>query len=483
LGKIKRLAGETVLYGMGSILPRFLNFLLVTLHTDVFAAAEYGVITKLFAYVAVVNVIYLFGMETAYFRFANKAGADEKKIFNLAQTVVVVVSGLSSLILILFSKGVANVLDIPGHEQLVIILVIIMFIDGVVAIPFSRLRFERKPVKFAIGKIINIGILILLNLYFLKFSSAPATITSVMVANLSANAFYLLLFFNTLLQWRPAYDRILSPQMFSYAYPVMLTGLAGMTNEMFSRITLDKWLPENFYGNISKASALGIFGACYKLSVLMNLAIQAFRYAAEPFFFSQSNEKNSPQLFARVNHYFIIVCCVLLLSVSINLDILKYFLRGEEYWQGMQIVPVLLLAYLFLGVYYNISAWFKITDKTYVGTLITIFGVFVTIAANFYLIPVAGYMGSSLAALLCYFLMMVVCYVLGQKYFPVPYFVAKDLTYIIGTTVLVYVVNYITTSFFGNDLIASTFFHFVIMLLYIALVVLLERKGFKKEQA
>jgi O-antigen/teichoic acid export membrane protein len=483
LGKIKRLAGETVLYGLGSILPRFLNFLLVTLHTDIFVAAEYGVITKLFAYVAVVNVIYILGMETAYFRFANKPGVDETRIFNLAQTVVITVSTFSSILIILFSQGVANVLDIPGHDNLVILLVIIMFIDGIVAIPFSRLRHERKPIKFAVGKVVNISIVVALNLYLLKFSNTPPTIAYVVIANLVANSFYLLLFFNTLIKWRPVYDRTLSPQMFSYAYPVMLTGLAGMTNEMFSRITLDKWLPENFYGNVSKASALGIFGACYKLSVLMNLAIQAFRYAAEPFFFSQSNEKNSPQLFARVNHYFIIVCCLLFLSVSINLDILKYFLRDEEYWRGMQVVPVLLLAYLFLGIYYNISVWFKLTDKTYVGTLITIFGVFVTIVGNYYLIPVAGYMGSSIAAFLCYFLMAVVCYVLGQKYYPVPYLIWKDVSYITATVLLTYVVNYFTNSFNNGDLIASTFFHFIIMLLYIAFIVLLERKGFKQEQA
>jgi O-antigen/teichoic acid export membrane protein len=295
------------------------------------------------------------------------------------------------------------------------------------------------------------------------------------LANLIANAFYIILFIKTLISWRPVFDRQLTPQMFSYAYPVMLTGLAGMTNEMFSRTTLDKWLPENFYGSVSKASALGIFGACYKLAVLMQLAITAFRYAAEPFFFSQSNEKNSPQLFARINHYFIIVCCVLYLGVSINLDVLKYFLRGAEYWQGIHIVPILLLAYLFLGVYYNFSVWFKLTDQTYMGTIITLGGVVVTIVGNYLLIPVAGYTGSSIAALLCYLSMTIACYSLGQKYFPVPYTIGKDLGYIVGTSIVIYLVNY----FKVDDLVTSMILHAVIIFAYLGVVAMLERKNFR----
>ena len=464
---------------MGSIVPRFLNFLLVTLHTDVFHASEYGVITKLFAYVAVVNILFIFGMETAYFRFANKPDADERKVFNLAQTVVVMVSLAASITMIGFADGIANLIEIPGHSVLVKILVVIMFVDAVVAIPFSRLRFQKKPTKFAIGKLVNVCVLISLNLYLLKFSGLEPKISFVLIANLIANAFYILLFARTLLTWRPAFNRTVSTQMLSYAYPVMLTGLAGMTNEMFSRLTLDKWLPENFYGSISKASALGIFGACYKLSVLMNLAIQAFRYAAEPFFFSQSNEKNSPQLFARVNHYFIIVCCLLMLTVSINLEIFKHFLRGEIYWQGLEIVPVLLLAYLFYGIYINFSIWFKLTDQTHYGTIITVLGVIITLVGNFILIPLYGYMGSSIATLLCYFLMALICYVLGQRHYPIPYSILKDALYILITTVLVYFVNSIVI----ENVVTATLFHGVVIALYMAVIAGIEYKSFLKKQA
>lgn len=479
MSKIKRLAGETVLYGFGSIVPRFLNFLLVTLHTDVFAPSEYGVITKLFAYVAVVNTIFIFGMETAYFRFANKPGAEEKNIFKLAQTVVLLVSGLSTLIFIFLSGSVADALDIGHRSDLVTMLVLIMFIDAIVAIPFAQLRLQKQAKKFAIGKLVNVAIVVALNVYFLKFTDETPDVGVVIIANLIANAFFIIWFAQTLLSWRPKFDRTITPQMISYSYPIMITGLAGITNEMFSRLTLDEWLPENFYPGQTNEHALGVFGACYKLAMLMNLSIQAFRYAAEPFFFSNAAEKNSPQLFARVNHYFIIVCCFILLAVSINLDLLKYFLQDERYWDGLGIVPILLLANLFLGVYYNISVWFKLTDQTHYGTIISFGGMFITIAANYLLIPIAGYMGSSIASLICYAGMTVACYALGQRYYPIPYGLATSLAYIIGTSLLVYAVNLIS---FKNQWL-SGIFHGATMALFIAAVFLVERKRFLLKRA
>lgn len=480
MGKLKRLAGDTVLYGLGSMLPRFLNFLLVPLHTTVFGPSAYGVFTQLFAYVAIFNIIFSFGMETAYFRFCNKPEMDEKKIFNLTQTVVISISIICSAIFFLNIEGIANALSIPNHQDIVLYIIILMFIDAIVSIPFARLRFQKRPLKFAIGKLINVGLLVGLNVHLLLYSSAKPDITFIIIANLAANSFYLVFFAKSLLSWRPKFDRQISPQIFSYAYPVMITGLAGMMNEQLSRITLDNWLPKGFYKD--PKAALGIFGANYKYAVLMSLAIQSFRYAAEPFFFAQSSEKNSPQLFARVNHYFVIVCCVILLGVSINMDILKYFLGQSSFWEGVHIVPILLLAYLFLGVYYNYSVWFKLTDKTHFGTTITFIGLIVTIAGNYILIPVAGYTGSSVAALLCYFTMMMVCYWLGQKYYPVPYTIGKDLLYIMLTSLLVYGVYSLDRTLQLSQVL-STIFHTLIITGYLITVFLLERKGFKLKQA
>jgi O-antigen/teichoic acid export membrane protein len=480
MGKLQRLAGETVLYGLGSIVPRFLSFLLVPLHTSVFSPEDYGVITKIYAYVGVVNIVFMFGMETAYFRFASKSGLEEKKVFNLAQTVVITISALLSLGFILLASPISAKLSVPGHDDLVIWIVLIMFIDACVAIPFARLRLQKKALRFAAGKLINIGLLVGLNLFLLKFSpTLNPDVSFVILANLAANAFYLLFFAPALLSWRPAYDKNISPAMYGYAYPVMLTGLAGMTNEMFSRITLEEWLPDGFYGDRSEEYALGIFGACYKLAALMNLAITAFRYAAEPFFFSNAAEKNSPQLFARVNHYFIIVCCIILLGVSINLDILKYFLANPEYWEGLHIVPILLLAYLLLGVYYNFSVWFKLTDKTYYGTLITVVGMIITIGANYILIPVAGYEGSAVAALLCYAGMAVLCYLLGQRIYPIPYKMVRGVGYITVTVAIVYVVSAIPIQ---NQVIATSF-HMTVILAYLIAVYLLEGKELRVKRA
>jgi O-antigen/teichoic acid export membrane protein len=479
LSKIKRLAGETVLYGLGSILPRFLNFLLVPLHTAVFDEAAYGIFSQIFAYVAVINILFTFGMETAYFRFASSADHNEKKIFDLTQSVVVIISAALTAIFLINFSPIADHLDIPGKENLVLYLIVIMFIDAIVAIPFARLRLMKQPLRFAAGRLINIALLVGLNLYFFVWSDLQPDITYIVLANLIANGFYLLFLGRDLLTWRPQFDRTLTPRIFTYAYPVMITGLAGMLNENLSRITLDKWLPSDFYKD--PKAAVGVFSANYKYAVLMNLAIQAFRFAAEPFFFAQSSEKNSPQLFARVNHYFVIVCCLLLLGVSTNLDILKYFLRREGYWEGIHIVPILLLAYLFLGVYYNFSVWFKITDKTKYGTLITFIGVIVTVMANYLLIPVLGYLGSSIAALLCYFIMTVVCYGLGQRYFPVPYTVGRDLAYIIGTTILVYVV-YAIDPFIEAQAFRTTF-HLGIFAVFTSCVLLFERKGLRPTPA
>jgi O-antigen/teichoic acid export membrane protein len=477
LSKIKRLAGETALYGLGSILPRLLNFFLIRPQTDVYDPIQYGIITKLFAFVAVINIIFMFGMETAYFRFAAKPGADEKKIFNLSQTTVIGISIFLSLIFIAATGPIAAEMNVSERPSIIYELIALMFIDAVVAIPFARLRLQKKALQFAAGKLINIALVVGLNLYFLYVIYDPAVgVEYIILANLVANSFYILFFIRTLISWRPAFDKEISPAMISYAYPVMLTGLAGMTNEMFSRMALEWWLPENFYPGQSAKYALGIFGGCYKFAVLMSLAVQAFRYAAEPFFFSHAADKNSPALFAQINHYFIIVCCILLLGVGINMDIIKYFLGDAQYWQGINIVPVLLLGYLFLGVYYNMTVWFKLTDKTYYGTIISIAGVVIIVVANYILIPVAGYMGSSWATVICYFAMTLLCYILGRKYYPIPYRVLSGLVYIASTFLLVYLIKAIP---FENQWIA-TGFHILIIGVYVITIYIFERKDFKR---
>ncbi len=492
MSKIKKLAGETAIYGLGSIIPRLLNFLLFPLHTRVFDPAAYGVISYLYVFVAFLNIIYTFGMETAYFRFATKEGADPNRAFNLAQTAVLLISTALSVVFILFSQPLANAIGIPGKAQYLVLLSVIMFIDAAVAIPFAKLRLEKKPSRFAIAKIINVFLLVGLNLYFFLFSYWLVTkhitfnfqaitayiqnsrfgIEYVFIANLVANAFYLFYFYRILLKWRPTFDRKIFPNMLSYAYPIMITGLAGMTNEMFSRWTLEWWLPPNFYPGKSSMYALGVFAACYKYAVFMSLTIQAFRFAAEPFFFSHAYEKNSPKLFARVNHFFIIICSFILLAVTINMDVLKYLLGGRAYYEGLKVVPILLLGYLFLGVYYNFSVWFKLTDRTYYGTFITIGGALLTIVLNFLFIPVSGYVGSSWASLICYFSMAVSCYWLGQKYYPIPYRNWRSFAYVVLACLLIWLSQFVAIT----STITAFSFHCLLMAVYVAIAWLVETR-------
>lgn len=494
MSKISKLAGETALYGLGSIVPRFLNFLLFPLHTRVFNPEDYGVISYLYVFVAFLNIVYTFGMETAYFRFATREGSDPKRVFNIAQTTVVTLSLTLSGLFIIFANPIASSLSIAGKEHYIIWLAIIMAIDGIVALPFARLRLEKKPLKFAFARIVNVLILIGLNVYFfviadwlvqgeISFDIKRLTdaasqesrygIEYVFLANLIANGFYILFFIKILASWRPKIDKEIFTAMFKYAYPVMLTGLAGMTNEMFSRWTLEWWLPENFYDEKSSMYAIGVFSAAYKYAVIMSLAIQAFRFAAEPFFFSNAIDKDSPELFARVNHFFVIVTSFILLAVTINIDLLKFLVGGEAYYEGLVTVPILLAGYLFLGVYYNFSVWFKLTDKTYYGTAITVGGAIITIVLNFILIPIWGYVGSSWASLACYFSMAAACYLIGQKHYAIPYNILGGLGYILFAVILIVISNQFS---FDNTWVAFGF-HSSILIIFLGTAYAQERKN------
>jgi O-antigen/teichoic acid export membrane protein len=472
MNKIKSLAGDTVLYGLGSIVPRMLNFFLIILHSRVFLPEEYSVVVNIYAWVAFLNIVYLFGMETTYFRFATREGADEKRVFRIAQTFVLGVSFTLSFGIAAFAVPIANYFSLGQHVSFIYWIAAIMFVDAAVSIPFARLRLRKKAMLFASAKIINVVILITFNFYFLTVAYDPSIgVGYVILANLIANLFYVVFFFRTLISWRPALDYAIFSAMFTYAFPIMLTGLPGMINEMFSRIALESWLPVDFYPGQDAAHALGVFGACFRFSVIMNLAVQAFRFAAEPFFFSHASDKNSPELFAKVNHYFTILCCFILLSVVVNMDILKYLLN-ETYWEGLGIVPVLLTGYMFLGIYYNMSVWFKLTDKTYFGTIITTGGAAITIGLNCLLIPRFGYMGSSWATLLCYFLMAAACYVLGQRFRPIPYKVLEGMAYLFYAVILIEIarITHLPSPYL------SAGFHVMLMAIFLLIVFWRERK-------
>lgn len=494
---LKKLASQTALYGLSSMLGRALNFLLVPFYTSVLLLGDFGVFTELYAYVAFLNVVYVFGMETTYFRFANKDKLNEVEIFRQTQSFVLVLSILISGLLILCAPPIAVTLKYPGKTSYIVWMALIMGVDAVTAIPFARLRQESKAAYFAFAKLTNIGINIGLNLFFLVLCKGiyegqflqdflplvraiyhpSRDVEYIFISNLLANAFMIPILWKHFAIYRFRWDWEKIRPLFIYAYPLMFMGLAGMVNEVLDRILLKPFLPEGFYPGLSKEEVLGIYGGCYKLSMFMTLAVQSFRYAADPFFFSKAEDKNAPALFARVMNWFVVVCCFMFLVISIYVEpIGALLLRKPEYLTGLSVVPVLLLANLFLGIYYNLSIWYKITDRTYWGTWIGVGGALFTILSNIALIPLLGYMGAAYTTLVCYFLMAIVSYRAGHRYFPVPYDIISLFALIGGAVVLVSLASLVTVEGFWLRLMVLLPF----VAAYLLLVFYLKNTRFRK---
>ena len=427
MGILQKLAGETAVYGISSIVGRFLNYLLVPFYTAVFLPEQFGIITEIYSYAAFLNVIFTYGMETTYFRQSNRDGADKEKVFFRIQSMVLISTFAFVLLMVLASNPIAAFLKYPDQGNLIILLAAILGFDSVLAIPFARLRLEGKAKKFAFVKVLNILLNIGLNILFLMIlpkmsGDENPNVSLVLIANLFANAIQIFFFIDYFTRWRSVQLDWSTVKLYlGYGLPIMVIGFAGMINEVVDRLALKFLLPDNFYPGKSHLAALGIYGACYKLSIFMSLGIQAFRYASEPFFFSRSHEKNSPVLYAKVMHYFVLCCAAVLVLVSLNLDWIQYILRRPEYREGLVVVPILLAANFCLGIYYNLSIWYKLTDKTHFGMWISILGAFITIVLNLLLVPIWGYVGSAWATLGCYAVMTLSSYFLGQKNYYVPY--------------------------------------------------------------
>lgn len=449
MSQLKRLAGDTAIYGVSSILGRSINYLLVMLHTAVFLPAEMGVFAVLYSAAGILNVAYTFGMETAFFRFANKA--DSQKAYNAACTTVFLISSVLSALIIFNASSIATVIGYPDTSLYVIWLGIILWMDGILAIPFARLRQENRAKTFATLKVGNILINVILQLIFLlllphlaasgyltEFYNEDLGIGYIILANLIANALFFPFLWNYLKVIRPTFNREYLKPMLAYAWPIFLMGIAGMINEMLDKILLEHLLPDEFYKNMDSTAAVGVYSQTFKLSIFMLLAIQAFRYAGEPFFFSHANSKDAPVLFARVMHYFVILSLLMLVVVSINVNLIaQIFLRDPAYRVALYLVPILLLGKFFYGVYVNLNVWFKLTDKTIYGTYFSILGAIITIAGNLILIPVIGFLGSAIASVFCYLVMALACYIKGRQHYPIPYKFGKLTPYFIAALVLV----------------------------------------------
>jgi O-antigen/teichoic acid export membrane protein len=482
MSPLKKLAKETAVYGLSSIVGRVLNYFLVPLYTRIFLPNEYGIVTELYAYASFLMVLLTFGMETTFFRFSESRFAKDK-VYSVALIPVIAANLVFIIMGIIFSSSIAEKLHYGNHSEYLVYFVLIVGLDGITAIPFARLRQQHKALKFATLKLINITINITLNLFFLLFCpyflghgfygiravyNPSIGVGYVFLSNMIASVVSVLLLSDNIFRFKVEFDRELFKKMFTYTLPLLLAGLAGMVNETLDRILLRYLLvvPAGVVDAHKYIMAqIGIYGANYKVSILMTLFIQTFRYAAEPFFFSYAKENDSKQLYKKVMTYFVILGLIIFLGIMLYIDIVKHFI-GVKYYSGLGIVPILLLANLFLGIIFNLSIWYKLHNMTKYGAFITIFGAIVTIITNYILIPLMGYAGAAWATFICYFFMMLLSYFWGQKYFHVEYDLGKITGYfVLALTIYsvskIWHFHSIHTIFIINSIMFFTFIGFV----------------------
>ncbi len=450
---LKKLASETAIYGLSSILGRVLNYGIMTFYlTREFTKGEYGVVSDMYAMAALTIVLFTYGMETAFFRFATKSNKKDEA-FSTTMISHIITTSIFVTLLILAATPIANLLQYPGKEIYVIWFALIMGADTLIAIPFARLRLDNRPIRFAVIKIASIFINLFAILFFLEgcpwllengyawantLYDPSDRIKYVFISNFlaSASMFFLLIpsIFSISKKGGKAFGwsdfkfyKDLWKEMMIYAWPLVFVGFASLINEVLDRTLIKYFLSDDIEYNITQ---VGIYSACYKLAILLNLFIQAFRYAAEPFFFRNADRKDSGPVYAKVAFAFSIIGCLAFLSILLYID---YFILiiGADFREGVAIVPILLLANLFLGLTFNFSIWYKLSDMTKMGALIAGTGAIITISLNLILIKPLGYVGSAWATLACYFVMCLMSYFLGQKYRPIPYPIFKIFSYIL----------------------------------------------------
>jgi O-antigen/teichoic acid export membrane protein len=454
LAGIRQLASQTLWFGLSSIVGRFINYLLNPILTLIYAAEPFGEISILFAGAAFLNIVFTFGMETAYFRFSRDH--EFRQVFNNTFVIILSTTTFFTILLLLNKEPLATFMGVGKHPEYVVYMVLIVALDSLTVIPFSKLRQESRPKKFAVIKLFNILVnvgLVIFFLYFCKgaaergeksmiasFYKAKLGIGYVFISQLVASGLTWMLLVKEWKSFRFEPDKQLIATIFRYSLPMIIVGFGGMINETIDRFLLLKRFPDALH----QMEAVGIYTANYKLAALIVIFIQAFRMGAEPFFFKNADNSNAKETYARIMNFFVIACCICFLGVSLFPDIWKHFMgvrKHPEYLSGLFLVPILMLAKIFLGIYYNLSIWYKLTDKISTGAYITIGGALITIAVNYTLIPYLGYLASALATVVCYASMMLASYVLGQKHYPVPYDVKKCFGYI-GLSIILFIIHH-----------------------------------------
>jgi O-antigen/teichoic acid export membrane protein len=456
LSGIKKLAGQTLWYGIPTIASRFLGYLMNLSLPLIFAQpSKTADLTQVYAIIPFLNVLFTYGLETAYFRFSRDI--DQKRLYNTLSVSLIGSTIFFTAILWIFKNDIARWANLERHPEYISWMALIIFFDAISTLAFARLRQENRPKRYAFARIAGVVMNILVVVLFLAiipkyvkdnpntflgtFYNKNIGIGYYLIGNLAGSFVTFIILRKEFFQIRFEFDPILWKKVMHYAYPLVIVGMGGMVNDMLSRLIYQHVvdLPEE-----QAKHELGIFGNIYRLAVLITIMIQAFRMAAEPFFFSQSKEENAPRTYARIMKFFVIACCFMFLCISLYIDVFGWFFEAidkPKWVEGLGIVPLLALGNVFLGIYYNLSIWYKLTHKNMTGALITIGGAIITIGLNMLLIPRYHYFGAAIATFACYLFMMVVSYWLGQKHYPVPYARKKLIAYIV-LVVLMYGVHW-----------------------------------------
>jgi O-antigen/teichoic acid export membrane protein len=450
LSSIKKLAGQTLWYGVPTIASRFLGYLMNMALPFIFAQpARTADITQVYAIIPFLNILFTYGVETAYFRFSSDK--DRNKLYSTLSLSIFASTIILTLLLLLSHRKMAGVAGLDEHPEYLLWMCWIIFFDTLATLPFARLRQENRPRRYALVRISGILVNITIVVVFMGvipawLRSHPDSFIKIIFNEKTGIGYYLVGNFcgsvaTFLLLWREFKDiqfkfsTRLWKEVMRYSYPLIIVGLGGMVNDMLSRLVYQHVvdLPPD-----QAKHELGIFANLYRIAVLITIMIQAFRMAAEPFFFNRAGEENAPRTYARVMKFFVIACCFMFLLIGLYRDVLEWVitLKSKEWGEGIYIVPLLAMGNIFLGIYYNLSVWYKLTNKNMYGAVITIGGAAVTVLLNILLIPSLHYLGAALATVICYLLMMIASYLLGQKYYPVPYAKKKLIAYLVLVTLI-----------------------------------------------
>ncbi|MFT4063026.1 MAG: polysaccharide biosynthesis C-terminal domain-containing protein [Edaphocola sp.] len=501
MAAIKQLAGQTLWYGVSNIGARLLNYALTPLLThlmdDPSGLKDYGNYSLIYSWIAVMNIIFTYGFETGFFRFSNKPGTNRRDLFDSTFGSLIISTIGLVVVLAFFRVPINNFLALGHQPRYIVWCLLLIAFDTLSAIPFARLRQENKPRKYAFIKLSGIVVNIALTVFFLvymprinaahpngwlaTFAKNNNRVGLLIMANLLQNIFVFLMLAGEWKHFRPKINTALWKQIFAYSAPMIVIGLAGMVNEVMDRQMLAHFLPLT---DAESKRLVGVYSANYKLAIFITLFIQAFKMAAEPFFFNQAADRNAPQLYARVMKWFVITLCVAFLFSALYLDVWQYFI-GSNYRWARGIVPVLLLANVCLGIYYNLSVWYKITDRMRMGLYITLFGALITLVGNYFFIPAWGIYASAWTTLVCYAGMTVATYFVGRKYFPVPYPVKKILSYLTMVLLLFALkcgIDWLTKGMASTGLQIGIRFTAAsgLMLLFVLLVVKVEKSELQK---